>query len=599
MLKQETGGGLTQEQQLEAELKALDDARKRGMPESEYLSAVASVKARYQSQAKTAGKGDPFTQGLQSNGQAKTVATPSAPAPSHYRIFKEKRIYAATHAPDQPSAFENGLNQGLGGGTTQPAAPSASSPEAQKLSNLLTNMQGKAPEEAIQQVQIALEKQKLSDTIAQMKEKNAPYEAIQSAQQALANMQSAKAVYPNALPNKNNYSPDAQKLADLLSTMKDKHAPDDAIQQVQASLDKQNEYDREKQAILNDNMLDSWDKNLKLQNLDDQYGKRKTADDSSIIELDDKPYSLSFDPKTKKITLGDSELTNPEIDFFTNVNFSYIPTEKRLQLILELRKNDGVIDGDVIQKLGLSDKPDDNYAGFVSMMYRNSKFVLSLPTIDAIKQSEAYDAMALSLALTGKIGYQEEPAGMGSPDDDAFTKGLGGKTTGEMPDDGINFDEEAGNNGQGGEEIKNVGDVIDGIKITEGKVGGKIPIDEYKAIRQSSIKNPNADAITLGKYTNGPDSYTARAGSDSSLFDMGDQWGVTKARYGLSDKEMFDYFNKPALDDAISSGKSIRFSHNPLDYDTGSLPAEWDYIKSKLGLTDINLSCEGGFWYVK
>lgn len=61
----------------------------------------------------------------------------------------------------------------------------------------------------------------------------------------------------------------------------------------------------------------------------------------------------------------------------------------------------------------------------------------------------------------------------------------------------------------------------------------------------------------------------------------------------------FNYFNIPALDDAILSGKTIRFSHNPLDYDTGALPEEWEYIKRNLGLTNANLIFEGGFWYVK
>ena len=60
------------------------------------------------------------------------------------------------------------------------------------------------------------------------------------------------------------------------------------------------------------------------------------------------------------------------------------------------------------------------------------------------------------------------------------------------------------------EAIEGAGDFIDGMKIADGKVGGKIPVDEFKTIRQSSIKNPDADSITLGKYTNGLDSYIAK-----------------------------------------------------------------------------------------
>ena len=38
---------------------------------------------------------------------------------------------------------------------------------------------------------------------------------------------------------------------------------------------------------------------------------------------------------------------------------------------------------------------------------------------------------------------------------------------------------------------------------------------------------------------------------------------------------MFDYFNKPALDDAINAGKEIRFSHNPEAYGECALKSLW------------------------
>ena len=46
---------------------------------------------------------------------------------------------------------------------------------------------------------------------------------------------------------------------------------------------------------------------------------------------------------------------------------------------------------------------------------------------------------------------------------------------------------------------------------------------------------------------------------------------------------MFDYFNKPALDDAINAGKEIRFSHNPEAYGECALKWEWDYLQEKHG----------------
>ncbi|MPN42948.1 hypothetical protein SDC9_190506 [bioreactor metagenome] len=83
-----------------------------------------------------------------------------------------------------------------------------------------------------------------------------------------------------------------------------------------------------------------------------------------------------------------------------------------------------------------------------------------------------------------------------------------------------------------------------------------------------------------------------------NIFDMGSDWNVVKQKYKLSNNDMFYYFNKPILDDALSSGKIIRFSHNPLG-DDGFLGMEWDHIKSMTGLSDSNLFYEGGFWYIK
>lgn len=155
-----------------------------------------------------------------------------------------------------------------------------------------------------------------------------------------------------------------------------------------------------------------------------------------------------------------------------------------------------------------------------------------------------------------------------------------------------------GTEGSNGRTAEGAGDLIDGIKITDSKVGGKIPVDEFKTIRQSSIKNPDADSITLGKYTNGLDSYIAKAGGNSSYFDMGSEWNTVRKKYNLEYDEMFEYFNKPALKDAIESGKSIQFSHNPIN-DDGFLGMEWDYIKDTLHLTDGDLLERGGMWYVK
>ncbi len=140
----------------------------------------------------------------------------------------------------------------------------------------------------------------------------------------------------------------------------------------------------------------------------------------------------------------------------------------------------------------------------------------------------------------------------------------------------------------GGDEADTSGDMV----------GGKIPVDEYNDIRGSSVKNPDSDTLTLGSYGDGgADSYTARAG-ETSYFDMGADWNRVQDKYDLSDDEMFKYFNLPILDEATKGGKTIRFSHNPIG-DKGFLGMEWEYIKSSLGISDVDLVFEGGFWYVK
>ena len=113
------------------------------------------------------------------------------------------------------------------------------------------------------------------------------------------------------------------------------------------------------------------------------------------------------------------------------------------------------------------------------------------------------------------------------------------------------------------------------LKVTNGKVKYKIPIEEYQRIRTTSVVNPAADSMMLGKFTPtiensivnwskpGPDSYIVKAGKTSTYFNLGSEWGKIQEKFGLTDIEMFEFFNKPALDDAFASGKTIQFSHDP------------------------------------
>ena len=138
-----------------------------------------------------------------------------------------------------------------------------------------------------------------------------------------------------------------------------------------------------------------------------------------------------------------------------------------------------------------------------------------------------------------------------------------------------------------------------------------MPLEEYEMYRTKSVINPDSDTMTLGKYeptirpdgtpdwsTPGPNSYISKAG-DTTYFSLGDDWDKITVEYGLDaeGKEMFKYFNKPALDDAVAQGKTIRFSHNPRleEYKKSALRWEWDYLQEQHGYN--GLKPKGGYWY--
>ena len=86
---------------------------------------------------------------------------------------------------------------------------------------------------------------------------------------------------------------------------------------------------------------------------------------------------------------------------------------------------------------------------------------------------------------------------------------------------------------------------------------------------------------------------------NTTYFSLGTEWDKITDTYCLDEagQNMFDYFNKPAIDDAISTGKEIRFSHNPEEYGECALKWEWDYLQEKHGY--FALEKKGGFWYAK
>ena len=138
-----------------------------------------------------------------------------------------------------------------------------------------------------------------------------------------------------------------------------------------------------------------------------------------------------------------------------------------------------------------------------------------------------------------------------------------------------------------------------------------MPLEEYEMYRTKSVINPDSDTMTLGKYeptirpdgtqdwsTPGPNSYISKAG-DTTYFSLGDDWNKITAKYGLDaeGKDMFKYFNQPALDDAVAQGKTIRFSHKPTlkMYEKSAIRWEWDYLHEQYGYTGPYKI--GEFWY--
>ncbi|BAW17008.1 hypothetical protein SITYG_10280 [Streptococcus intermedius] len=148
------------------------------------------------------------------------------------------------------------------------------------------------------------------------------------------------------------------------------------------------------------------------------------------------------------------------------------------------------------------------------------------------------------------------------------------------------------------------------LRVLDDKVN-KIPLEEYEYYRLKSIHNPDSDTMTLGKYeptirpdgtpdwsTPGPNSYISKAG-DTTYFSLGDDWNKLTETYHLDSqgRQMFETFNKPALDDAVAQGKTIRFSHDPTlkIYEKSAIRWEWDYLKEQHGYN--GLKPKGGYWY--
>ena len=137
----------------------------------------------------------------------------------------------------------------------------------------------------------------------------------------------------------------------------------------------------------------------------------------------------------------------------------------------------------------------------------------------------------------------------------------------------------------------------------------KIPEADYADIVRRSAHNVDSDTLVLGKYrpivvdgvedwsVPGPDSYVAIARSENATyFDLGAEWDSISKAYDLSGPDMFRAFNVPVLDNAVMSGKQIKFTHDPRA-DAGYLGQEWEYLISAHGFS--RLESIDGVWYAR
>jgi len=62
-------------------------------------------------------------------------------------------------------------------------------------------------------------------------------------------------------------------------------------------------------------------------------------------------------------------------------------------------------------------------------------------------------------------------------------------------------------------------------------------------------------------------------------FDMADDWNRAQDVFGIDRRdEMFDFFNRPALDEAMQRGMNIRITHDPKKDPSSYLAMEVEYL---------------------
>lgn len=126
------------------------------------------------------------------------------------------------------------------------------------------------------------------------------------------------------------------------------------------------------------------------------------------------------------------------------------------------------------------------------------------------------------------------------------------------------------------------------VKVENGEilVNGKprMSVPEWTDTYNASTHNMSADWATLGKYKrDNPASYEQVAAANGDAhFNMpssprSDLWTKTQQKYGLSNDEMFEIYNRPFLQEIVDHRLPVRFTDNP-DGAGGYLEDEYDFL---------------------
>jgi hypothetical protein len=135
-------------------------------------------------------------------------------------------------------------------------------------------------------------------------------------------------------------------------------------------------------------------------------------------------------------------------------------------------------------------------------------------------------------------------------------------------------------------------DSVEGVDVKDGQVliDGKpmISVSEWSDRFEASTHNMDADRAGLGAYRHDdPTSYEKLAEESGDFYfsmpssKTTDMWDETKERFGLTDSQMFDLFNRPFLDEVIHKRLPVRFNENPNTATGTSFIKEWAYLQEK------------------